>query len=209
MKRGNLIAYAMAFSSYLIQSLKREASVQNIVLFGSVARGDFDSKSDIDIFVDTKEDIEKEVSDILDSFYNSIIYKNYWKLLGINNDLSVKVGDISRWELRRSIISHGISLFSKYREDIGGKLFSMFIIDVGGKRNQKLKIWRKIYGYRQRVKGKEYSAKGLLDELDAKRIGPAVFILPIENTNAARQFLNKNKVKHRIIEMQTDSAVLV
>ena len=80
----------------------------------------------------------------------------------------------------------------------------MFIIKVAGKHNAKLKIWRRLYGYKQKVQKKEYYIKGVLDELEAKRLGPGVFILPIENVNSMRQFLAKNKINHKIIELQTD-----
>jgi predicted nucleotidyltransferase len=205
MKRNNIIAYAMAFSSYLLQSIKSESSIINIILFGSVARNDFDKDSDIDIFVDTTEDIEKEVNSILDSFYESAAYTRYWKLLAIENEISIKVGEIEKWDVKRSIVSHGITLYGKYNSDIEGKLYSLFTIDIKGKRNEKLKIWRKLYGYKQKIKSKDYLQKGLLEEIQGRKVGPAVFIVPIENAGKAKEFLNRNKVKYKIIEMQTDS----
>jgi len=205
MKRNKLIAYAMAFASYLLQSIRSESGIRNIILFGSVARNDFDKESDVDIFIDTKDKIEKEVHNILDSFYESVVYKRYWKLLDITNEISLKIGDLDKWDLRRSVLSHGLSLYGKYTSELGGKLYSMFILDIRGKRNEKLKTWRKLYGYKQKVNKKEYSKPGLADELGARRLGPAVFILPLEHTNIMKQFLIKRKVKHRIIELQTDA----
>ena len=202
--RSNIISYAMAFASFLIQNIKSPSSVNNIILFGSVARNDFDKESDIDIFIDAKEDIEREVNEILDSFYNSIIYTRYWKLLGIENEISLKVGDLEKWELKRSLISHGITLYGKYSSEIEGRLYSLFVLETKGKRYEKLKIWRKIYGYRQKVKNKVYSQKGLLEEFGAKRLGPAVFMVPIEHENKIRQFLKENSVLHKVIELQTD-----
>jgi predicted nucleotidyltransferase len=203
--RNNLIAFAMSFASYFVQNIKLSSSIRNIILFGSVARDDFDKESDIDIFIDSKDDIEKEANGILDSFYKSFIYIKYWKLLGIENEISTKVGNLDDWDLKRSIVSHGILLYGKYSAEIGGKLYSIFMLDISGKRNEKLRIWRKIYGYKQKVKGREYMQKGLLDELSARRMGPAIFILPIQNANKMRQFLNENKVKHKVMELQTDS----
>jgi len=203
--RNNLISFAMAFASYLLQNLKQESAVRNIVLFGSVARNDFDKESDIDIFIDTKEEIEKEANDILDSFYSSIIYKKYWKLLGIENEISLKVGDLDKWELKRSIISHGIQLYGKYYSEIEARLYSLFVIEFKGKRSEKLKLWRQLYGYSQKIKNKQYIQQGLIKEYSIRRIGPAVLLVPIENENKLRQFLTENKISHKVIEIQTDN----
>lgn len=205
MKKIEYISYAMSFAPYFLQNASKNASVRNIILFGSTARGDFDKESDIDIFIDTNEEIEKEANDLVDSFLKSMIYKNYWKLLGVDKDISIKAGNLDEWELKRSIISHGITLYGKYAADIGGKMYSMFIINISGKANEKLKIWRAIYGYTQKTNGKEYTGKGLLLELSGRRISPGSFIVPIENSNSMKQFLNKNKIKYKMIEMQTDS----
>ena len=205
MKRDNLIAYAMAFASYLIQNIESNKTIRSIILFGSIARNDYDKDSDIDVFVDSKDNIENEVKTILDSFYESILYQRYWKLLGITNDISIKVGDLDKWDVKRSIISHGISLYGKYTQDIGGKLYSMFIVDIGGKRSEKLRMWRGLYGYKQKVNKKVYAKKGILEQLDAKRIGPGVIIVPIINANLLKKFLIDNKARYKIIELQSDS----
>ncbi len=55
MNRYELIAYAMDFCSFLLKS-EMANEIKKIILFGSVARGDFDSESDIDIFIDTEKE---------------------------------------------------------------------------------------------------------------------------------------------------------
>ena len=95
-KRNELIAYAVDFSSYL---LSKSESVEMIILFGSVARGDFDDESDIDIFVDIDEKKEKSIKAILDDYYKTKKY-NEWKLKGIDNDISLIIGrvDSEEWK---------------------------------------------------------------------------------------------------------------
>ena len=52
MENYKLISYAVDFVSFLIQSLDSDVNtIKNIYLFGSVARGDADKNSDIDLFV--------------------------------------------------------------------------------------------------------------------------------------------------------------
>lgn len=204
MENNNLIAYSMSFASYLVQSIKSD-KIKNIILFGSVARGDHNKESDIDIFVDSKQNIEKEVYGVLDSFYDSIIYKKYWKLIGIRNEISIKVGNIENWDLKSSIISHGILLYGKYYHEMEGKLHSLFIIEIPGKRKDKIKVWRKLYGYKQKVNKKLYTQKGILEELQGKRLGASNFTVPIQNANQIKQFLRKNKVTFKSIDLQSDS----
>jgi len=59
--KSKLIAYAMDFASFLIQKIKNIDNINNIILFGSVAREEADKTSDIDIFIDVvKENAELE-----------------------------------------------------------------------------------------------------------------------------------------------------
>ena len=101
-----LIGYVMDFASFLIQNLKSIDGINSIILFGSVARGDENKDSDIDIFIDTldKGNLEKEIKKLKEKFLNSVIYKNYWKLLGIENEINVIIGEINKWKLKDSML---------------------------------------------------------------------------------------------------------
>ena len=59
-----LIAYAMDFSSFLVQKVKEKYKIKNIILFGSVSREEAGKTSDVDIFFERKEP---------QSFYNFIL----------------------------------------------------------------------------------------------------------------------------------------
>jgi len=65
MKNNELVSYAMDFASYL--ALKVDG-IDRIVLYGSVVRGDFDENSDVDLFVDSCEKIEKKVEKSLEDY---------------------------------------------------------------------------------------------------------------------------------------------
>lgn len=58
-----------------------------------MARGDFDSESDIDIFIDTEKakETEASVKKIQKAFEKSDVYEK-WKLKGIKNSISAKIG---------------------------------------------------------------------------------------------------------------------
>ena len=75
------IAYAMDFSSFFIQKIKSQGYIKQILLFGSVARGEADVTSDVDIFIDVVQpslSIEQEIKKIVNDFFRSTKYKNYW-----------------------------------------------------------------------------------------------------------------------------------
>ena len=111
MEKTELHSYALDFASYL---LSNTGGIQRIILFGSVARGDFDKESDIDLFIDTNDKkLEKIIPKLTDSFYSTEKAKR-WKLKGITHHFSCLVGELdsSEWkDLKRSIINHEIVLY--------------------------------------------------------------------------------------------------
>ncbi len=207
MKNYRLIAYAMDFASFLIQTLDKEAGkINNIFLFGSVSRGEADASSDVDIFIDTGyKDLEKEVENIKDDFYDSSKFKNYWKLLGIKNDFSLSIGKLDEWEdLKRSIISNGIVLYSKYKERFKGELYGLFKIDLKKKRSENIKIWRKLYGYKQKVGKKIYATNGLIKELGGAKLAKSLFAVPLEKADIMIKELKSNKINYKLMHIITD-----
>jgi len=205
MEKNNLISYAMSFVSFLLDD-KIAAYIDNIVLFGSVARGDFDEESDIDIFVDSRKEIEKDVTRVLNLFRISEINRK-WELKGVKNEISVKVGMLEKWSLARDVISNGIILYGKYKKfpkDV--KYYAMVIMDFRGmNRCKKLRLWRKLYGHRQRVGKKIYQSKGMVNELGGKKIEKSVILIPMENVKKITDFVNKNKIDCRVYEIWSDT----
>ncbi len=57
----NLFPYIYDFLSLLSEDDKLKSKIKRIILFGSVARGEADEESDIDIFIDlwSKHDLPK------------------------------------------------------------------------------------------------------------------------------------------------------
>lgn len=195
----------MDFCSFLLRSSIGD-KIDRIILFGSVVRGDSDEESDVDIFVDSKHRIEKEVNKIIRSFEISDVNEK-WRLKGVKNPLSIKVGDLEKWRLRRSIISDGIVLYGKYKEiPKDAKYHLLFSLDFRGlNRNKKIVIWRKFYGYKQKIGPKIYVSKGLLSEVDGKKIDKGVIVVPTENRDKIIDFLRKYKIRHRINEIWSDT----
>src|SRR3989338_8087099 len=113
MNRALILSYCSSFTSFLIR-LKAE-KISRIILFGSVARNQFDKESDIDIFIDTKEDPES-IRKILKLYEQSEDSKKF-KLLGVDLPLSIHIGDLNkRTDLKRSMLGNAIVLYSEFHE---------------------------------------------------------------------------------------------
>jgi len=194
----NLIGYALAFVSFVLPKIE----VNEIILFGSVARGEADEKSDVDLFFDIKDKkvtrkmIEKE----LDKFYKSKIGE-IWNLKGVKNPIKVMVGDLDKWKLKRSIISDGVSLYGRYKE-IPGKLKSFVHFNIKPIRDitKRNRIIRKLFGRKE----EKYSSDGILKEINGKKLTPLSFVVSLDNSNEIIKFLGKEKVDYRFFEFWTD-----
>ncbi len=195
----DLIAYASAFASFIIPKIE----VSEIILFGSVARGESDEKSDIDVFIHVKKN-EKEINNIINKelvkFYKSKI-SEIWALKGIKNKINIHVGELEKWKLKRSIISDGIVLYGKYREtpkDIKG--FSYFKIEPIKNIAKRNSILRKLFGRKE----KSYSTKGIIDMVNGKKLSSLSFIVPLEKSQEIIGILNSNKINYSFFELWSD-----
>lgn len=204
--REALIGYSMSFASFLLDS-SVGGDIRKIILFGSVARGDFTSESDIDLFIDTDEKHEKSIEKIEALFYRSKIEET-WKLKGITSVLSLKIGRLEAWKLKRDIISSGILLYGKYNE-MPEKIRYYLLISVGTlahkKTSQQMRIWRALYGYTQKVGEKKYVIRGLIEKAGGKKLAKGIFIVPMETRKDITTFLTKNRVASTLHEVWSDS----
>lgn len=195
MERNKLISLALNFASFLLDRFE----AKSIILFGSVAKNTFDKESDIDIFIETDKKNENKIKNILELYKKTKEYEKF-KLAGIENELSIKCGNLNEWkDLKRSIISGGIILYGSYQgkpEKLKHKL--LFSLNMGNfERAKKIKIWRKIYGYKQKIGKKVYISKGFAE----KKLGRGVFLVSIENLQEVIDYLIKNKIKYSFFDV--------
>lgn len=199
MNRELLISYACAFISFLFRTPGiKSADMNSIYLFGSVARGDFDKESDVDIFIAT----EKEEKDILEAakralknFYLSEECKKF-RLLGVENQISIKCGDVKKWGIFDSIKSDGIILYSPSVSPMYRKYFLVEIKPVKNvaKRNR---IVRKLAG-RKEANRKE---KGLVGEIGGNVLDTRHYIVPAEKISSVTRILSKENAPFEIREI--------
>lgn len=196
MNKNDLASYAVSFVSLLVKRL----DVDKVILFGSVARGDFDGESDIDLFVETSHP-RKEVIGVLELFEKSEDNRKY-RLEGIKNNISLKVGSLAKWGIRGSVLSEGISLYGPYQEMPGGlHHHALFVVSSPSKeRKDQIKLWRELYGYVQKVGDKRYVKEGLIKDLSGKKLTRGVFLVPFEKSNKIIGLLKEYKVIYQVYE---------
>lgn len=202
------VAYTYDFVSYLmLQPSLKKYPINKIILFGSVARGDYTKKSDIDIFIDlTNPDkinlLSREIEKIKTNFFGSERIKK-WNQLNIANNFNIIIGKLKekKWDdLRRSMLSHAMLIWARFfdieKKDL--KPYALIKWSIGVKNtNKRVSAARKLYGYKQ--KGKKY--KGLLEEINAKLIGKGIALVPTEHINRFRELFNNLKIKYNIIDI--------
>ena len=201
---SNLLAYALDFTSFLLQNLKEDSSkISQIILFGSVARHEATSESDIDLFIETIHPvIEPKIKYITEQFYNSFKTKKYWNLFNIKNEINCSIGELKDWpDLERSIIAQGIILYGKYQSQPATKQYYLFTVTPSSNRNKNVSLWRELYGYTQKVSKKKYVKAGLVKQSQGQKLAKGLFIIPIEQAQQIIHFLQKKKLKYTLVPM--------
>ncbi|GAG29946.1 unnamed protein product, partial [marine sediment metagenome] len=201
MKTSDTQIYASSFASFLMRKLgDKIKDIDRIILYGSVAKGSAMKTSDVDIFIDTKKDLKKEVYDIIDEFYKSR-EALLFKAKGIENEINVKIGELKNWkELHRSITSTGITLWGRYEtreKPIGSQHKIIFYWDKIDKNRGA--FLNKIYGF----KSGEKRYTGLLEKINGTKIGKSNIIIPIEHKEEIIRLLKKYGVHAKTIEVFT------
>ena len=202
-KRNELIAYAIDFVSYLIS---KEPEINRIILHGSVARGDFDEESDIDLFVDVlkyDKKVEKKINNITNDYHKTKKFKE-WELKGIKNTISLIVGNLDKneWkELKRSIMNTGIVLYGKYKGEVEKiKQYTLFSFENIKPDNKRVAVFRKLFGFK--LKNKAYS--GIIEQYNGIRVGKGAVLIPIENVNAIKEYFQEKKIPIKMYDLWSD-----
>jgi len=202
--RNEIIGYAMSFISALIscRQLSKQLLIRRAILFGSIARDDFNKDSDVDIFIDVySSDLEEKVKDIVNErlkhFEQSKLNKT-WKLKGIENQISCSVGMLQEWDLRTSVASDGVVLYGAFKDLSTDErpryvLFMLESISDVTKRNR---VVRKFIGRRE----KNFISKGLVKELHGTVLSSRAFMVPPEASERIARILGKENVEYRLFE---------
>ncbi|MCD6591195.1 MAG: nucleotidyltransferase domain-containing protein [Candidatus Aenigmarchaeota archaeon] len=210
MNRTNIFPYIFDYLSILFEDEEIKKSVRRIILFGSVARGDFDRKSDVDIFVDVPETsrgkIEKLVRKAEKRFYS--ISSRKWELMGVEFPISSIIGDLNapRWkELKNDIIASGITLYGKYEElPKGLEHYVLFNYSLSPlTQNRKMKLLRRLFGYAIRKGKTVYRQMGVLEKIGGKKLSSNTILIPAEKAREIQKFFTSFGVTPEMKEVWT------
>lgn len=199
---NKIVAYAQDFASYLICNLDEKSlkKINNVILFGSVARRTADRKSDVDIFIDTiDESLNKKIDELRREFLNSAKFIKYWKLLGIENDINCIAGKLDNWkDIKGSIISDGITLYGKFVAKSEKERNLVLLTWENVKPNSKRVLLNKrIFGYE--YYGKHYL--GLIEKYGGERISKGAILVPMEYSKNFIEVFREMKIKVQIREI--------
>lgn len=202
--RNELIGYALDFASYVIE---KSEGINKIILFGSVARGDFDTKSDIDIFIDTThKKLDTQIPKLVESYYATSKAKT-WNLKGIKREISCVVGELDseEWkDLKRAIMNTGIVLYGKYH-GAAEKVHQYLILSSGPIRSESRRVsaHRSLYGF---TVGK-IKYPGLVEKYHTVKLGTGCLLIPIEHALEMKKFFQERKIAVKLYDVWSDSGI--
>jgi len=140
--------------------------------------------------------LDKEINGILEDYKNSTKYKNYWKPLGIENEIKVNIGKLDNWkELKPSIIANGIVLYGKFIKDVKEGQHGVFFVWENISPNSKRVLFNKqMLGYKQNNK----FYQGLLQKFRGGRLGKGCILVPLEHSNVFHALFKKHRIAVKI-----------
>ena len=204
MEQNELISYSMEFASFLVRNIK---SIEKIILYGSIARGDFHSDSDIDLFVDINEKENEKIQKLKERFYKTESAKR-WVLKGVKNEFSIIVGNLEsdEWiDLKRALINTGILLYGKYKSNVEKVYaYSIFVFENIKPDKKRILIFRKLFGFK--LDKKRYL--GFVEKLHGVKLGKSSIIIPLEHVKKIKDYLHEKKVKFKIYDLWSDVEIL-
>jgi len=209
MKKNELMSYISDFLSLLYFREGLLDKIESIILFGSVARGNFDNESDIDLFISLKDEKDAgKMQEIVDNALNEFEYKakEVWHVGGIKNPIKCIVAALGnkQWELvKKEMQSYGILLYGACKSESGG-LTSYSLFEYSLRRfSQKNRVafQRGLVGYNSKKNGKIYEHKGLIKKLNGANLENNSIIVPTKEAFGLQRFFSKRKVTPKIREV--------
>ncbi len=195
----DMLSYTMNFVSFLVDNIDEKdlENIKSIVLFGSVARKSTHKESDIDLFVDVikQNNIEKKIDKIKEDYFESEKFKK-WHLRGIDNAINIIVDRMDKWgDLNLSIVSDGISLYSKYTKNIKGEQKVIIYWDKISPESKRVSISKKLYGYSY----KKSKYKGLIELTNSIKLSSNCIISNLENAKKIVSMIRESKITVKTI----------
>jgi len=177
----------------IAKKLSKIEDVKSVILYGSLARGEFTSRSDIDLFILTTEDkTQKEIYDKVIELESEI---------GRNIQPTIRtIAELQKTDtgLLQNIFQEGKILYLREPSDIPSaillqqKPYLIYSFQISSlPQKDKARFNRQLY--EQTRKGYKY--KGLLKEIDGQKLSAGCVMIPYEQKEKIEKFFKKFKVK--------------
>jgi len=177
----------------IAKELSRIEDVKAVILYGSLARGEFTSRSDIDLFILTTDDnTQKEVEDKVIELESEI---------GRNIQPTIRtITELQKTDtgLLQNIFQEGKILYLKEPSDIPSaillqqKPFLIYSFQISSlPQKDKARFNRQLY---EQTK-KDYKYKGLLQEIGGQKLSSGCIMIPHMQKETIEKFFRKFKVK--------------
>lgn len=193
------VSYAFDFLTFLFLERGMEDRILSVYLFGSAVRSELDKESDIDIFINCEKADEELILKSTESAKKKFTASkdfDKWKGFDFVYPISIKVGLLIEWELKESIESEGIELFSKSIQQKNIERVVVFSFDLPKTKKSYLKIKRGLFG---RIE-KNYRSEGMVAKSGGKHMASNLFIIPKSAQNKFINFMHANKIKFSMME---------
>lgn len=183
-------------------------SVKAVSLFGSVAKGEADKRSDIDILVifDTAGNKFRDEDRLFT--LSQELGKKYDKTVQVV--FSNKNFDKLERKFIETILKEGIVLYGKLPSVKTNKLslepYSILNFDLDHlDKNNRNKLTRILTGYetKKKYKSKIYksSSQGLIKEYECRKLGPSSIIVPFKNVNIFEKLFKSFNIKYNRVDI--------
>ncbi|MEK7122220.1 MAG: nucleotidyltransferase domain-containing protein [Patescibacteria group bacterium] len=197
--KSKLPAYALDFVSFLLEHLKQPSKIIQIILFGSVSRGEDTSESDVDLFIDVISStpvLEKEISLLQIRFLKSTKYLSYWKPLGITSEIKPLIGKLQEWKsLYPSLVANGIVLYGKFQPPLKeGQHYVFFVWENVFPNTVRVLFNKQLFGYTRKKK----FYLGLLQKYQGERLGKGCILVPLAQSTVFHTLFKKYKITVKI-----------
>ena len=177
----------------IAKELSKIEDVKSVILYGSLARGEFTSRSDVDLFILTTEDkTQKEIHDKVIELESEI---------GRNIQPTIRtIVELQKTDtgLLQNIFQEGKILYLREPSDIPSdillqqKPYLIYSFQISSlPQKDKVRFNRQLY--EQTRKG--YNYKGLLQEIGGQKLSAGCVMMPYEQKEKIEEFFKKFKVK--------------
>ena len=171
----------------LKEILKKNKEVEDILLFGSAARGK-EEPADLDILVLFKDKINKNVEHSI----RKEIEKEHEKISIISKNKDTALD--SSFDARESILFEGISLIT------GENIAKTYGFDSLGMFKYGFKGWTKVkrIKFYHALNGRDKSG-GILQSLNCVKASDGIILAPLDKIEPMRSFLDSWKIEYKYI----------